>query len=105
MHRFALPSALALLVALLPATALAVPSAAAASAANAESTSGAQVFRDHCAGCHEGQQPGAPAKQFLQMMSASAVVGALTSGMMTEEGRSLSTKEKEQVAAYLTGGS
>lgn len=105
MHRFALPSALALLVALLPATALAVPSAAAASAANAESTSGAQVFRDHCAGCHEGQQPGAPATQFLQMMSASAVVGALTSGMMTEEGRSLSTKDKEQVAAYLTGGS
>jgi len=95
MHRLIVPCALALLVMLLP---------AAGRAADPQATPGAQLFGAHCATCHEGQQPGAPAKQFLQMMSASSIVDALTSGMMAEEGRSLSAAEKGQVAEYLTGG-
>jgi polyvinyl alcohol dehydrogenase (cytochrome) len=95
MHRFTVPCALALVISLLP---------GAGRAANPEATPGARLFRQHCAVCHEGQQPGAPAKQFLQMMSSSSVVGALTSGMMAEEGRSLTAADKEEVATYLTGG-
>jgi polyvinyl alcohol dehydrogenase (cytochrome) len=38
------------------------------------------------------------------MISSSAVIGALTNGMMAEEGRALTAAEKEQVAQYLTGG-
>lgn len=95
MHRLAVPCALALVAAFLP---------GAGRAANPEATPRARLFRQHCAACHEGQQPGAPEKQFLQMMSSSAVVGALTSGMMAEEGRSLTAAEKKQVAEYLAGG-
>lgn len=95
MHRLALPCALIVMAALLPAV---------ARSEGLEATAGARVFAGHCAGCHEGQQPGAPEKMFLQMMSSSAIVGALTHGMMTEEGRSLTAAEKQQVAAYLTGG-
>lgn len=95
MHRLAVPCALILLAAAVPAV---------GRSASLEATAGARVFAGHCAGCHEGQQPGAPAKMFLQMMSPPAIVGALTHGMMTEEGSSLTAAEKRQVAAYLTGG-
>src|SRR6185437_3736557 len=95
MHRLTLPCALALVAALLP---------GAGRAADPEAMPGARLFHQHCAACHEGQQPGAPAKQFLQMMPSSSIVGALTSGMMAEEGRSLTAADKEQVAQYLTGG-
>ena len=95
MHRLTVPCALAFMAALLP---------GAGRAADPEATPGARLFRQHCAACHEGQQPGAPAKQFLEMMPSSSVVDALTSGMMAEEGRSLTAAGREQVAEYLTGG-
>jgi len=96
MHRLAVGFALVLAAATLPGV---------GRSASLEATPGARVFREHCAACHEGQQPGAPAKMFLQMMAPPAIVGALTSGMMREEGRSLTPLQRQQVAAYLTGAS
>lgn len=92
MHRLAVPCALALLAAFLP---------AAGGAATPESTPGARIFSEHCATCHEGQAPGAPEKVFLQMMSPDSILAALTHGMMTEEARTLSPAQKRQVADYL----
>lgn len=102
MHRLGVPHTLAFLTVVLS---LIGPSELQAAApAGPESTAGARVFLEHCASCHEGQQPGAPEKKFLQMMSSSSIVAALTSGMMAEEGRSLTAAQKGQVAGYLTGG-
>ena len=64
---------------------------------------GAPVFGEHCAMCHEGQVPAAPEQLFLHMMTPGAILAALTHGMMVEEGKPLSLRQKREVAEYLSG--
>ncbi len=103
MHRFGVTLALALWAAVVtpfPAAAAAMPSAA-RTGANPDAAPGARLFRQHCAICHQGQAPGAPAKVFLQMMSPASILAAITTGMMSSEASSLDPAQKRQVADYL----
>ncbi len=68
-----------------------------------ETWPGAQVYREHCAVCHEGQVPKAPHKMFLQMMAPDSILAALTSGIMAEQGRPLTPATRRLVSEYLAG--
>lgn len=63
---------------------------------------GAMLFADHCALCHTGRVPKAPHLQWLEMMPPAAIVGALTTGVMAEQGKTLSALERLQVAEFIT---
>ncbi|HUI58927.1 MAG TPA: PQQ-binding-like beta-propeller repeat protein [Steroidobacteraceae bacterium] len=72
-------------------------------ASDPESWPGAPVYRNSCSHCHEGQVPKAPHKMFLQMMAPDAILGALTGGMMKDQGAALTPLARRQVAEYLSG--
>ena len=64
---------------------------------------GASVYRDHCAGCHDGADWRAPTVDSLRLRSPQAIVDALTSGSMRYQGLSLSGAERRSVAEFVTG--
>jgi polyvinyl alcohol dehydrogenase (cytochrome) len=64
---------------------------------------GAAVYQRTCSHCHQGQVPKAPQKMFLQMMAPSSILSALTTGLMKEQGASLTPEARRQVAEYLGG--
>jgi polyvinyl alcohol dehydrogenase (cytochrome) len=63
---------------------------------------GNALFLQHCAMCHEGGIPKAPSPNFLNMMAPDAIITALTSGVMKEQGTALKPVERGQIAEYLT---
>jgi polyvinyl alcohol dehydrogenase (cytochrome) len=69
-------------------------------AANKE---GAALFKQRCAGCHEGGGPKAPNRAALKQMSPENVRFALLSGSMRMQGVSLSPAQIGTIAQYLTG--
>jgi polyvinyl alcohol dehydrogenase (cytochrome) len=64
---------------------------------------GATVYRDHCAGCHDGADWRAPTADALRLRSPQAIVDALTSGVMRYQGLPLSGAERRLVAEFITG--
>ncbi len=72
-------------------------------ASDPETWPGARVYHGLCVNCHEGQVPKAPHKMFLQMMSADVILGALTNGVMREQGATLAPQKRREVAEYLAG--
>ena len=65
---------------------------------------GAAIYKDHCAMCHDrSAETRAPAPTALRQMSPENVVSALVSGLMKEQGASLSAAQKATVAEFLTG--
>jgi polyvinyl alcohol dehydrogenase (cytochrome) len=72
-------------------------------AVDPETLPGAAVYHRICASCHEGQVAKAPHKMFLQMMPAANILTALTTGLMKEQGATLTPQERGQVAEYLGG--
>ena len=65
---------------------------------------GASIFKQHCAVCHEASSvTRAPDRGALALTSPETIVRALESGLMREQGSSLSTTEKREVAGYITG--
>jgi polyvinyl alcohol dehydrogenase (cytochrome) len=78
---------------------------AAPAAADPETLPGAPLYRAHCASCHEGQVPKAPAKVWLGMMPVDQVHAALSSGVMRQQAAALSDAQRIQIAEYLTGDS
>lgn len=68
-----------------------------------ETLPGAAVYHAHCAQCHDGGIYKAPAKTFVQMMSADAIHNALTSGVMKVQATGLTEAQKRDVAEYLAG--
>lgn len=63
---------------------------------------GKQGFQQHCAHCHEGAIPKAPHRELLQTMPVTAILGAITDGIMREQAKSLTDKEKQAIAEYLS---
>ena len=64
---------------------------------------GAALYREKCAVCHDApSQSRAPAASALRVMSAENVVSALETGLMKEQGATLSLPEKRALAAFLT---
>src|SRR5262245_53885838 len=84
---------LALTVAVL---AIALPAAA-------QTPNGEQVYRQHCAGCHEGKLPRMPSRDALKTLTPEHVETALASFTMRRQGAALSPAERRAVAEYVTG--
>ena len=55
--------------------------------------------------CHDAPKGRIPTVGALKTMSASAIVNALETGAMREQGKTLSAQERTAVAEYLSGGS
>ena len=71
--------------------------------AQAADTDGAALYKDRCAICHEASaETRAPALAALRQMSAENVVRSLESGLMKEQGATLSAAQKRTVAEFLT---
>ena len=65
---------------------------------------GAAIYRDKCAACHDSPaQSRAPAAASFRMTSPENIVRALESGLMMEQGASLTADEKQAIATFLTG--
>lgn len=64
---------------------------------------GRALFAEHCAACHEGGVQRAPHREFLQGMSPSAILMAMSSGVMQRQAAPLTPAQRQQVAKYLTG--
>ncbi len=72
-------------------------------AAYAAPAGGAQLYQQYCAACHDPPGvPRAPGRQALQLMSADALVFALTRGNMAEQGKALNRVELRQLVRYLS---
>jgi polyvinyl alcohol dehydrogenase (cytochrome) len=80
-----------LVLALLPGTAGAQPN-------------GQALFEKQCASCHTGQDPRAPAVATLRQRTPEALVEALTTGVMSQQGAALTDAERRAVAAFLSAG-
>ena len=64
---------------------------------------GAAIYRDKCAACHDSPaQSRAPATASFRMTSPENIVRALETGLMKDQGLSLTAGEKQAVAAFLT---
>lgn len=65
---------------------------------------GAQVFRDRCAGCHNGAADSrAPSLDALRARTPQTVLEALVNGAMRTQGSRLTGAERRAVAEFVTG--
>ena len=65
---------------------------------------GPSIYKDHCAACHDNSSATrAPAPASLRAMSPEAIVRALDSGLMAQQGRALTTDDRKTIAEFLTG--
>ena len=64
---------------------------------------GEAIYKQSCAGCHEGSLPRAPNREALRAMSPESVDTALSSFSMRRQGAALSPAERRAVAAFVTG--
>jgi polyvinyl alcohol dehydrogenase (cytochrome) len=63
---------------------------------------GNDLFREHCAACHERAVDRAPPRLVLALMSPASIVHALEDGPMRAQGSSLTAQQKVTVAEYIT---
>src|SRR5947208_11216773 len=76
---------------------------AAALPAAAQAPNGEAVYRQHCAGCHNGTMPRMPSRDALKTLTPEHVETALSSFTMRRQGAALSLAERRAVAEYVTG--
>ncbi len=69
----------------------------------ADDPMGVAIYQKHCATCHDAPDPQTriPAKSALQKMPAAAIIRALDSGVMKQQGAALSRVEKLALAKLL----
>jgi polyvinyl alcohol dehydrogenase (cytochrome) len=68
-----------------------------------QAPNGETVYKQHCAGCHEGSLPRAPNREALRAMPPEAIDTALSSFSMRRQGATLSSAERRAVSAFLAG--
>ncbi len=71
--------------------------------AAAQAPDGEAIYRQHCAGCHNGSMPRMPNREALKTLTPEHVETALSSFSMRRQGASLTLAEKRAVAEYVTG--
>src|ERR1700730_12114275 len=66
---------------------------------------GQSIFFENCANCHKNANESflAPSQQSLMQMTPEAVLSALTTGLMKEQGKDLTDTQKRLIAIYLGG--
>ena len=73
------------------------------SAAAQQAPNGEAIYKQHCAGCHEGSLQRAPNREALRAMAPEAIDTALSSFSMRRQAAALSSAERRAVAAFLAG--
>ena len=74
-----------------------------AATAQQSAPSGAAVYKQRCASCHEGSLPRMPNRQAMAAMTPEHIESELASFSMRRQGASLSPAERRAVAEFLTG--
>jgi polyvinyl alcohol dehydrogenase (cytochrome) len=74
-----------------------------AARAASDDASGDALYRERCAGCHEGGAARAPDLASLKRLSAAAIRSTLTGGSMRTIGESLNAAEIDAVSRFLGG--
>src|SRR5580765_7664485 len=82
---------------------LLLPTAAVAQTPNAAAPNGEAIYRQHCAGCHNGTLPRMPGREALKTLTPEHVETALSSFSMRRQGSPLTLAERRAVAEYVTG--
>jgi len=72
-------------------------------AANDPYPLGGQVYREHCAACHDAGAARAPQRIILSYMTPAAIHAALISGVMRVQAAGLTEDQKVAVAEHLAG--
>jgi polyvinyl alcohol dehydrogenase (cytochrome) len=85
------------------ALALALASIAPALAQTPGIAGGEAIYRERCAGCHDGGAARAPDLKTLRQMSPDQVLAALRSGSMSAQGQGLSTAQLDSVSHFAGG--
>jgi polyvinyl alcohol dehydrogenase (cytochrome) len=62
------------------------------------------LYVANCASCHDKDGSGAPTRAALRTRTPDAIFAALGTGLMREQGKTLSADERKLVATYLGGG-
>jgi polyvinyl alcohol dehydrogenase (cytochrome) len=70
---------------------------------HAEEVSGATIFEENCAACHNGNVPKAPHQIVFRMSAPESILETLKNGVMQAQAGHLSLAEKTAVAEYLSG--
>lgn len=66
---------------------------------------GAELYKQHCAHCHNGTVSKAPHLVWLSMMGPQKIYRALNSGIMRPQGLGLSDEQHREIAEYLSNQS
>lgn len=66
---------------------------------------GAQLFSEHCAGCHQGTIPKAPSLEMMGYMLPKAVYRTISEGVMQSMASHLDDSQRALIAEYVSGGS
>ncbi len=77
--------------------------AAPGAAGPAPEHSPAELYKTHCAACHEGGVPRAPHSVKFQMLGPRAILTALETGVMQTQGAALTAAERRSLAEFLGG--
>jgi polyvinyl alcohol dehydrogenase (cytochrome) len=72
-------------------------------AASAQAPPGQTLFETHCTTCHGGDDPRIPSVASLRQRTPEAIVDALTTGVMRQQGTELREPERAAIAEFLTG--
>ena len=67
----------------------------------AQTPSGEAVFKQHCAGCHDSNNPRIPARESLQKLPAAHILRTLNYGEMIAVAYTMTIAEREAVAKFL----
>src|SRR5262245_25215216 len=74
-----------------------------AAAGQTAASNGEAIYRQHCAGCHNGSMPRMPNRDALKTLTPEHVETALSSFTMRRQGAALTPAERRAVAEYVTG--
>lgn len=67
----------------------------------ADKTRAEALYQQNCAACHNNGETGAPGLKALRSRTPDAILAALETGLMREQGKALKPEERELVARYL----
>jgi polyvinyl alcohol dehydrogenase (cytochrome) len=69
--------------------------------ADTDNVSGAAIYREYCASCHDHAGPRIPPRSALQALSAARILRTLDAGVMMRVAYGLQRSQREAVAKYL----
>ena len=68
---------------------------------DADRARAANIYQANCAGCHDGGASGAPTRAALETRTPAAILAALDTGLMREQGKALQPEERKLIADHL----